>query len=40
VGSNYGPSRDLYAYILAALNARHPAQPNAPFGPAMREDNG
>ncbi|HEU5347223.1 MAG TPA: hypothetical protein VFU63_01295 [Ktedonobacterales bacterium] len=26
VGSNYGPSRDLYAYILAALNApRRPA---------------
>lgn len=40
VGSNYGPSRDLYAYILAALNARRPAQPAAPFGPAMRGDNG
>lgn len=40
VGSNYGPARDLYAYILAALNARRPAQSSAPFGPAMREDNG
>jgi hypothetical protein len=40
VGSNYGPVRDLYAYILAALNASRPAQPSAPFGPAMRGDNG
>ena len=40
VGSNYGPVRDLYAYILAALNARHPAPPAVPFGPAMRGDNG
>ncbi len=40
VGSNYGPVRDLYAYILAALNARRTAQPADPFGPAMRGDNG
>ncbi|HKW24042.1 MAG TPA: hypothetical protein VJO13_21885, partial [Ktedonobacterales bacterium] len=26
VGSNYGPVRDLYAYILAALNTSRPAQ--------------
>jgi hypothetical protein len=42
VGSNYGPARDLYAYVLAALNARRPAQPvarpAAPFGPAMESD--
>jgi hypothetical protein len=42
VGGNYGPTRDLYAYILAALNARHPAQPvapsAAPFGPEMSTD--
>ncbi len=40
VGSNYGPARDLYAYILAALNIHRQAQPSAPFGPAMRGDNG
>ena len=40
VGSNYGPSRDLYAYILAALNTRRPAQSAAPFGPTMRGDSG
>ncbi|MGE5334625.1 MAG: hypothetical protein ACM3N4_07995 [Nitrososphaerota archaeon] len=38
VGSNYGPARDLYAYILAALNARRPAQPAAPYGATMRSD--
>lgn len=38
VGSNYGPARDLYAYILAALNARRSPQPAAPFGPAMQSD--
>ncbi len=42
VGSIYGPARDLYAYVLAALNARRPAQPvarpAAPFGPAMESD--
>lgn len=38
VGANYGPPRDLYAYILAALSARRPAQPVAPFGPAMQSE--
>jgi hypothetical protein len=41
VGGNYGNPRDLYAYILAALNARRPAQPTqaaAPFGPAMSSE--
>ena len=38
VGGNYGPARDLYAYALAALNAGRPAQPVAPFGPAMHSD--
>lgn len=42
VGGNYGPARDLYAYILAALNTRRPALPvapsAAPFGPAMSSD--
>ncbi|HEV8192740.1 MAG TPA: hypothetical protein VGP82_14845 [Ktedonobacterales bacterium] len=38
VGANYGPPRDLYAYVLAALNAGRSAQPVAPFGPAMRSD--
>ena len=42
VGNIHGPARDLYAYVLAALNARRPAQPvarpAAPFGPAMESD--
>jgi len=46
VGGNYGPSRDLYAYVLAAMNARRPVQVGAPtpfgapspFGAGMQSD--
>lgn len=38
VGSNYAPPRDLFAYILAALDANRAPQPAAPFGPAISSD--
>jgi hypothetical protein len=38
VGANYAPPRDLFAYILAALDANKAPQPAAPFGPAMSSD--
>jgi len=38
VGANYAPPRDLYAYILAALDAHRAPQPLAPFGPTMSSD--
>ena len=38
VGSNYAPPRDLFAYILAALDANRAPQPATPFGPAISSD--